>query len=153
MSTVIADASRDITTVLKRIENANDYIDTAENDLNFDGKNLEQICKDHAKNVYRVSRHLNEMKAIDEFFKAKLAAIESKHWKKYNENYGRALSTRDIQAYIAGEPEYTEMLELQLEVNYTKRQLESVYEALKDMGWQIKYVTDLRVNELQDAVV
>lgn len=153
MSTVIADASKNIASVLKRIEAANDYIDTAEADLNFDGKNLEQICKDHAKNVYRVSKHLNEMKAIDEFFKAKLASVESKYWKKYNEGYGRALSTRDIQAYIAGEPEYTEMLELNLEVNYTKRQLESIYEALKDMGWQIKYVTDLRINELQDAVV
>lgn len=153
MSTVIADASKNIASVIPRIQAANDYIDTAEKDLNFDDKNLEQICKDHAKNVYRVSKHLNEMKAIDEFFKAKLAAIESKYWKKYNENYARALSQRDIQAYIAGEPEYTEMLELQLEVNYTKRQLESIYEALKDMGWQIKYVTDLRINELQDVVL
>jgi len=153
MGTVIADATKNITSVIPRIEAANDYIDTAEKDLNFDDKNLEQICKDHAKNIYRVSKHLNEMKAIDEFFKAKLAAIESKYWKKYNENYARALSARDIQAYIAGEPEYTEMLELQLEVNYTKRQLESIYEALKDMGWQIKYVTDLRINELQDVVL
>jgi hypothetical protein len=153
MSTVISAAQADITTVVSEIKKANDYIDSAEADLNFDNKNLEEICKNHAKNVYRVLKHLNKMKALEELFKSKLATIESKYWKKYNENYARALSARDIQQYIAGEPEYTSMIELQLEVNYVKRQLEAIYEALKDMGWQIKYVTDLRIAELQDVVV
>lgn len=153
MSTVIANASADITSVIKRIQAANDYLDTAEEKVSFGDKPLMEICKTHAKNIWYTTRHLNEMKALDDFFKAKIAAIESKHWKKYNENYGRALSTRDIQAYIAGEPEVTAMVELQLEVNYVKRQLESLYESLKDLGWQLKYVTELRVNELQDAVV
>jgi hypothetical protein len=151
--TVIANASRDITTVVARIQAANDYLDSAETILEFGTRKLIDICKDHASNVYKASKFLNQMKALDEFFKAKLGAIESKHWKKYNENYGRALSTRDIQAYIAGEPDYVEMLELQLEVNYVKRQLESIHEALKDLGWQLKYVTDLRIHELQDAVI
>lgn len=153
MTTVIAAASADISSIVNRITKANDYIDTAEETLNFDGKNLEQICKSHAKNVYSVAKYLNEMKSLDEWFKTRLAAVESKHWKKYNENYARALSARDIQAYIAGEPEYTAIVELQLEVNFVKRQLEAIYEALKDMGWQIKYVTDLRIAELQDVVV
>lgn len=150
---VISEASQNMASVVPIIEAAQQCVDDAEQLLDFTGKNLEQICKDHAKNIYTISKHLNKLKAIDEFFQSKLKEIESRHWKKYNENYARALSTRDIQAYIAGEPDYTAALELQLEVNYVKRQLESIFDALKDMGWQIKYVTDLRIAELEDVVV
>lgn len=153
MTTVLAKASNDIYSLVDRMTKANLYLDNVEEKLNFDGKNLEQICKDHAKNVFQASKWMNEMKALEEFLEMKVKDIESKHWKKYNENHGRSLTTRDIQAYIAGEPDYVTMRELQLEVVYVKAQVQSIHEALKDMGWQIKYVTDLRINELQETVV
>jgi len=153
MSTAIAEVSADITRVIKIIEAADEYLDNAEDQVTFDFKRLEETSKQHPKNLYRTSKYLNEMKALEEFFDAKLKEIESKHWKKYNEQYARALSTRDIQAYIAGEPDYVQMLELKLEVVYMKRQFESLHEALITMGFQIKNITDLRVNELQEAVL
>jgi hypothetical protein len=154
MSSVIAEASADITSLIKRIQSANDYLDIVETKISFgSGDPLMEICKRHPMNVYQASKFLNEMKAIEDFIKARISAVESKLWKKYNENYARALSTRDIQAYLAGEPDVVVLVELQLEVNYVKRQLESVYEALKDLGWQLKYITELRIAELQDAVV
>lgn len=154
MSTVIADAINDLTTIVKYIDAAREYLDSAEDRyLNFDQNNLEAISKQHAKNLYKTSKAINEMKGIEDTMAAKLKQVESKHWKKYNENYQRALSTRDIQAYIAGEPDYVMLMELQLEVQFIKRQLEALFEALKAMGWQIKTVTELRIHELQDVIV
>lgn len=154
MSTVIADTINDLTTIVKYIDAAKEYLDSAEDRyLNFDEMNLEQISKNHAKNLYRTNKAINEMKGIEDTLKSKLQQVESKHWKKYNENYQRALSQRDIVAYISGEPEHVALTELQLEVQFVKRQLEALFDALKDMGWQIKTVTELRVNELHNTVL
>lgn len=154
MSTVIADTINNLSTIAKYIEGAREYLDNAEERyLNFDKNNLEGISKQHAKNIYKTSKAINEMKGIEDTLKTKLQQSESVHWKKYNENYQRALSSRDIQAYVSGEPDYVALQELQLEVQFVKRQLESLKEALEAMGWQIKTVTELRVNELQDVIV
>jgi hypothetical protein len=154
MATVITDAINDLSTIIKYIDAAREYLDSAEDRyLNFDQNNLEEISKKHAKNLYRTSRAINEMKGIEDTLTNKLKQVESKYWKKYNEGYQRALSTQDIKAYISGEPEHVALMELQLEVQFVKRQLEALFDALKDMGWQIKTVTELRIHELQNVVV
>jgi hypothetical protein len=151
--TVISDAYINITSIVLKIDEANKYLDGAEEKLNFDMKKLEEIQKQHPMNIYKVRTILNGLKSIEEFIEVRLKEIESIHWRKYNETYSRALSTRDIQAYIAGEPDYKTIKELNLEVNYVKSQVEALYEALVSMGYQIKNVTSLRIAELEEVIV
>ena len=74
-------------------------------------------------------------------------------WRKFNEGYSRQLSTRDIQAYVAGEKEIVELNQIQIEVKLHKDQLASIVEALKQLGWMLSHITKLRVAELQDAIL
>lgn len=154
MTTPIAQTINDTAVIVKFIEEAKDYLDNAEERyLNFDQNTLEQISKQHAKNIFITSKHLNILKGIEDVLKTKSKQTEAKYWKKYNEQYARALSTKDIQVYISGEEEMVKWAELELEVQFIKRQLEALHDALKDMGWQIKNVTEIRINQLQDVLL
>lgn len=139
--------------IAQKIVDYSKFVQDAASFFEMDGKRLEVICKEHAKNVYETCRRISEMKALEEYYYIVIAKIESAHWKKYNEKYSRALSTKDIQAYIAGEEDYVSAKELSLEVSFVKNQLDQVLDALNGMSFMINNITKLRVAELEDVVL
>jgi hypothetical protein len=52
---------------------------------------------------------LQEMEAILEYLNIELRRIRSKAFKKYLENYQRALSSRDCEKYVEGEADVVDM--------------------------------------------
>ncbi len=153
MSTILDNLSQHPDRITKRVEEYSKFAADAENFFIMDNKRLEAICKDHAKNVYETSRRISEMKAIEEYYATIIGEIESTHWRKYNEGYKRALSTRDIQAYIAGEPDFVAAKQLSLEVCFVRNQLEQILDALNGMSFMINNITKIRVSELEEVIL
>lgn len=151
--TFIGDASRDQMKIVEYLLKAQDELAAAGPAFELDGKKLEELCKAHPSNLARYDKIRINLKSLLELMETKRNAIESKLWRKYNEGYARALSSRDIQAYIAGEPEYVTASEMILEINNVKEQAQSVVKALEDLGWMISHMTKLRVAEMQDAIL
>src|SRR3954467_2903431 len=72
--------------------------------LRDSGKRLEDVNKEHAQNLMFYDIMLQECKAIEDTIKLHMEEVESEIYKKYNENFSRALGPRDIAQYMKGEP-------------------------------------------------
>ena len=124
----------------------------AEQIFKLDGRRLEEIIRSLPHYQANYDQSLQEIKAVDAWLETLREKITAKYWRKYLEGYSRALSTRDIQAYIAGEKEIVELNQIGIEITLLKNKFEAIVEALKQMGWMMGHVTKLRVAEMQDAI-
>lgn len=138
-----------IVTQLLRFEQ---MVKDAEPIFKLEDRRIEEIIRTlpHYQSYY--DQALQEVKALDAWLENIKEKVTGKYWKKYLEGYARQLSTRDIQAYIAGEKEIVEINQIMIEVTLLKNQLAAIVEALKQMGWMMGHITKLRVAEMQDAI-
>lgn len=126
-------------------------IDAAEPLFEMNNKSLEEICKNHAKDLMFYDLMLQECKTIEETIRVKIEEIESKLFRNLNETSQRALGTRDIQQYIKSDISYVNAQEILLEIVHVKRRLEAVVEALKSMGWSVNNIVKLRIAQLENV--
>jgi hypothetical protein len=152
---IIGKLSRDpIAVIPALLEEYDAFLGANEDLFETEGVLLEKLCKTLSKSQSIFDRKLQDLKTIEDYVRENLLGpIESRHWKRYNEGYSRSLSTRDIQAYIKGEPDYVAMYEVLLEVVHLKRQYEAVVEAIKTMHWQLNNVVKLRIEQLELIVI
>lgn len=129
------------------------HIKAAEPIFNLEGRKLEEIIRTVPQYQATYDGDLQELKALEDWINNIKEKKVGKLWKKYNEGYSRALSTRDIQAYIAGEKEIVDLNQIIIEVVLLKNHTLSIVEALKQIGWMVSHITKLRVAEMQDAVL
>ena len=150
---IISDASTDLSSVVSYLKRYEDKLEEIRSIFEIEGKKLEAVNRTLPGYLARYDEIYNELKTLEEFLDKKRDTIVSPLWKKYNEKYSRQLSQRDITAYIAGEPEYVSITELIIEVKLLKEKYGAVVKALEQMGWSLKNIVELRVHELQDAVL
>jgi hypothetical protein len=139
--------------VLDRLPAYEKKLQDAEPIFKLEGRRLEEIAR--TLPYYQVSydQTYQELKALEEWLNNIKDKRTAKFWKKYLEGYQRTLTSRDIQAYIAGEKEIVEMNQIIIEVTLMKSNALSVVEAVKNLGWMLGHITKLRVAEMQDAVL
>lgn len=140
----------DIIPLLPRFE---DKIKAAEPIFLLEGRKLEEIIRTIPQYQASYDQSYQELKALEEWVNNLKEKKIGKLWKKYLEGYQRALSTRDIQAYINSEKDIVEMNQIIIEITLLKNHMLSIVEALKNMGWMVGHVTKLRVAEMQDAIL
>lgn len=121
--------------------------------FDMNGKKLEAMCKELPHYVSNYDQSYQELKSLEEWVTSKREKVVAKLWKKYTEGYSRALTARDIQAYIAGEPDYVAFTEFILEIGNLKGKFQSITKALDQMNWMLSHITKLRVAEMQDAIL
>jgi uncharacterized coiled-coil protein SlyX len=119
----------------------------------LEGRKLEEIARTLPHHQQNYGRAYQEMKALAEWLQNVKEKETAKLWKKYVEGYPKQLSTRDIQAYIAGEKVIVELNQIIIEVDLTKNHLYEITENLRNMGWMVGHITKLRVSELQETVL
>ena len=130
-----------------------ELIDAAEACFELHDKNLEDACKNHAKDLMFYDMMLQECKTIEETIREKVEEIESSLYRKINDSSQKALGTREIQLYVKSEEQYVSAMEILLEVVHTKRRLESIVEALKSMGWSLGHIVKLRIAQLENTIL
>ncbi len=148
--TIVSEISNDLSRVAIKIEEYSEYLEKyGPGCFDIENKLLEDVAKNHSKNLYNFSKRFHDLKSMEDIVKVRIDEIESAHWRKYTEKYSRALSTRDIQAYIQGESDYVAMYEVLLEVVHVKKQYEAVVETLKNMSWMINNITKIRIEQME----
>lgn len=153
MNSVIAQVSKNPANIVKLLAEYDNLLDKSRAIFDLEGNRLEHLCRDHPKNVVFYRSRLAELKSLEDFFKLQADEIASVHWKKYNEKHSRALTQKDIQQYIAGEPDYVQQWELILEIAHMRKQYEAVVDALSDMSWMLGHVVKLRVADMESVVL
>ena len=119
----------------------------------LEGRKLEEIARTLPHYQQNYGKAYQDMKALDEWLQNVKEKETARLWKKYVEGYPKQLSTRDVQAYIAGEKVIVELNQIIIEVQLIKNQLYEVNDGLKTMGWMVGHITKLRVSELQETVL
>jgi len=128
-------------------------IDAAEPCFELNNKKLEDAVKIHSKDLMFYDLMLQECKTIEETIKTKVEEIESSCYKRISEGNKKALGTTEIKQYIKSEPKYVSAMEILLEVQHTKRRLESIVEALKSLGWSLSNIVKLRIAQLEKTIL
>lgn len=125
----------------------------AEPIFKIEGHRLEEVMRTlpHYQSSY--DQTYQELKSLEDWILNIKDKKVAKLWKKYNENYSRQLSTKDIQMYIAGEKEIVELNQIIIEVVALKNNFAAIVEALKNLGWMVGHITKLRIAEMQDAIL
>lgn len=96
---------------------------------------------------------LQEIESILEYLNIQLRKIKNKHFKKYLENYNRALSSRDAEKYAEGEDEVLDHESLINEVALMRNKWLGIIKSLDSKQFQINNITKLRCAGLDDASI
>jgi len=93
---------------------------------------------------------LQEIEAVLEYLNIELRRIRSKSFKKYLENYQRALSSRDCEKYVEGEADVVDMEKVINEFAMLRNQWLGIIKGLDIKGYQINNIIKLRAAGLED---
>lgn len=96
---------------------------------------------------------LQEVEAILEYLNIELRRIRSKAFKKYLENYPRALSSRDCEKYAEGEADVVDMEKIVNEFAMLRNQWLGVIKGLDIKQWQLSNIIKLRTAGLEDITL
>jgi hypothetical protein len=96
---------------------------------------------------------LQEIEAILEYLNIELRRLKSGFFRKYLENYQRALSSRDCERYVEGEADVVDMEKIINEFALLRNKWLGVIKALDQKQWQITNIVKLRVAGMEDASI
>ena len=96
---------------------------------------------------------LQELEAILEYLNIELRRLRSTFFKKYLENYQRALSSRDVEKYVDGEADVVDMEKIINEFALMRNKWLGITKGLDQKQWQITNIVKLRVAGMEDATI
>ena len=96
---------------------------------------------------------LQEIEAILEYLNIELRRLKSQHFRKYLENYQRALSSRDCEKFVEGEADVVDFEKIINEFALLRNKWLAVIKALDQKQWQITNIVKLRVAGMEDASI
>ena len=96
---------------------------------------------------------LQEIEAILEYLNIELRRLKSQHFRKYLENYQRALSSRDCEKYVEGESDVVDFEKIINEFALLRNKWLGITKALDIKQWQLSNIIKLRVAGMEDATL
>jgi hypothetical protein len=147
------------TDIAKDISNIPDAVAFFENEL-IDARkecrltgNIEKASASMPGVVEHRFNQLQEIEAILEYLNIELRRLKSGFFRKYLENYQRALSSRDCERYVEGEADVVDMEKIINEFALLRNKWLAIIKALDQKQWQITNIVKLRVAGMEDASV
>lgn len=142
--------SKDIVHLPDCIEYFYKELDTAKAEAKIHG-NVEKASAALPGIVEHRFNQLQEIEAILENLNIEMRQIRSKTFKKYLENYQRALSSRDVEKYVDGEAAVVDMEKIINEFAMLRNQWLGIIKALEIKQWQLSNIIKLRTSGLEDV--
>lgn len=124
-------------------------IDQARFECSMKG-NLEKQSRDMPGIVEHRFNQLQEVEAILEFLNTEMRKLRAKTFRKYLENYNKALSSRDAEKYVDGEQEVVDLQYLINDFSLVRNRYIGVIKALEAKQFQINNIVKLRAAGLED---
>ena len=94
---------------------------------------------------------LQEIEAILEYLNIELRRLRSQHFRKYLENYQRALTSRDCEKFVDGEADVVDFEKIINEFALLRNKWLGIIKALDIKQWQLSNVIKLRTAGMEDA--
>jgi hypothetical protein len=144
--------SRDISEIPAAIKYFEDELVQAKHEVKIKGS-LERAAAEMPGIVEHRFNQLQEIEAILEYLNIELRRLRSSFFKKYLENYQRALSSRDVEKYVDGEADVVDYEKIINEFALLRNKWLGVLKALDQKQWQITNIVKLRVAGMEDATL
>ena len=144
--------SRDISEIPAAIQHFENELVTARSEVKLKGS-IEKAAAEMPGIVEYRFNQLQEVEAILEFLNIELRKLRSSFFKKYLENYQRALSSRDVEKYVDGEQDVCDYEKIINEFALIRNKWLGVLKALDQKQWQITNIVKLRVVGMEDASI
>lgn len=96
---------------------------------------------------------LQTIEAVLNYLNIQLRKIRAQSFKKFLENYNRALSSRDAERYCDAEPDVVDMETLVNEVALLRNRWLGILKGLEAKQWQMGHITKLRTAGMEDVVI
>jgi hypothetical protein len=96
---------------------------------------------------------LQEIEAILEYLNIELRRLRSQHFRKYLENYQRALSSRDVDRFVEGEADVVDFEKIINEFALLRNKWLGIVKGLDVKQWQLSNVIKLRTAGMEDATL
>jgi hypothetical protein len=145
-----SDVSRDISKIPSAIQYFETELVEAKREVRLKG-NVEKAAAEMPGIVEQRFNQLQEIEAILNYLNIELRRLRSSFFKKYLENYQRALSSRDVEKYVDGEADVVDYEKIINEFALMRNKWLGVLKALDQKQWQITNVVKLRVAGMEDA--
>jgi len=147
-----SEISRDIGKIPDAIKYFESELLTARGEVQIKG-NVERAAASMPGIVEQRFNQLQEIEAILEYLNIELRRLRSSFFKKYLENYQRALSSRDVEKYVDGESDVVDYEKIINEFALMRNKWLGVLKALDQKQWQITNIVKLRVAGMEDATL
>lgn len=142
--------SRDISQIPEAIQYFEDELVSARLEVKVSGS-IEKAAANMPGIVEHRFNQLQELEAILEYLNIELRRLRSSYFKKYLENYQRALSSRDVEKYVDGEADVVDYEKIINEFALIRNKWLGVLKALDQKQWQLTNIVKLRVAGMEDA--
>ena len=145
-----SDIAKDINNIPKAIQYFEDELIEAKSQIRIKG-NVEKAAAEMPGIVEQRFNQLQELEAILEYLNIELRRLRSSFFKKYLENYARALSSRDVEKYVDGEADVVDYEKIINEFALMRNKWLGVTKALDQKQCQLTNIVKLRVAGMEDA--
>jgi len=142
--------TRDISRIPDAIQHYETELQQARNEVKLHG-NVERASAELPGIVEHRFNQLQEIEAMLNYLNIELRKLRSSHFKKYLENYQRALSSRDVEKYVDGEADVVDYELIINEFALLRNKWLGLLKGLDQKQWQITNVVKLRVAGMEDA--
>jgi hypothetical protein len=144
--------SKDISNIPDAVVYFEAELQAARNDSRIAG-NIEKAAANMPGIVELRYSQLQEIEAILEYLNIELRRLKSQHFRKYLENYQRALSSRDCEKYVEGEADVVDFEKIINEFALLRNKWLGITKALDIKQWQLSNIIKLRVAGMEDATL
>ena len=142
--------SKDIEKIPEAILYFNNEYEQARKECRIYG-NLEKASASLPGIVEHRFQQLQEIEAILEYLNIEKRKLRSQHFRKYLENYQRALSSRDVEKYVDGEADVVDFDKIVNEFALLRNRWLGITKGLDQKQWQLTNIVKLRVAGMEDA--
>jgi hypothetical protein len=142
--------SKDISYIPDAVDYFKLELEQAKKEVRISG-NVERSAADMPGIVEHRYGQLQEIEAILEYLNIELRRLKSQHFRKYLENYQRALSSRDCEKFVEGEADVVDFEKIINEFALLRNKWLGITKALDQKQWQITNIVKLRVAGMEDA--
>lgn len=147
-----SEVSRDISKIPDAVVFFESELEDARREVKLSG-NVEKAAASMPGIVEHRFSQLQEIEAILEYLNIELRRLKSFHFRKYLENYARALSSRDVEKYVDGEADVVDYEKIINEFALLRNKWLGITKALDQKQWQITNIVKLRVAGMEDATI
>ena len=142
--------SKDISNIPDAVEYYEAELQAAKYECRITG-NIEKAAANMPGVVEVRFGQLQEIEAILEYLNIECRRLKSQHFRKYLENYQRALSSRDCERYVEGESDVVDFEKIINEFALLRNKWLGITKALDVKQWQLSNVIKLRTAGMEDA--